>query len=58
MTGWAAVCGSRGPVDSEAEVRRRVELDIDYIQRQSFWLDLWIILITIPVLLGDRAAVR
>ena len=58
MTGWAAVCGSRGPVDSEAEVRRRVELDIDYIQRQSFCLDLWIILITIPVLLGDRAAVR
>ncbi|WP_395943917.1 exopolysaccharide biosynthesis polyprenyl glycosylphosphotransferase [Brevundimonas sp.] len=58
MTGWAAIKGSRGPVDTEAEVRRRVELDVDYIQRQSFWLDLWIILITIPVLLGDRAAVR
>jgi polysaccharide biosynthesis protein PslA len=58
MTGWAAVKGSRGPVDTEADVRRRVELDVDYIQRQSFWLDLWIILITIPVLLGDRAAVR
>jgi Undecaprenyl-phosphate glucose phosphotransferase len=58
MTGWAAVKGSRGPVNTEAEVRRRVELDMDYIQRQSFWLDLWIILITVPVLLGDRAAVR
>jgi len=58
MTGWAAVKGSRGPVDTEADVRRRVELDVDYIQRQSFWLDLWIIAITIPVLLGDRVAVR
>lgn len=58
MTGWAAVKGSRGPVHTEAEVRRRVELDVDYIQRQSFWLDLWILLITVPVLLGDRAAVR
>ena len=58
MTGWAAIKGSRGPVATEAEVRRRVALDIDYIQRQSFWLDLWIILITVPVLLGDRAAVR
>jgi len=58
MTGWAAVKGSRGPIATEAEVGRRVALDIDYIQRQSFWLDLWIILITIPILFGDRAAVR
>lgn len=58
MTGWAAVKGSRGPLHSEAEVRRRVQLDIDYVERQSFWLDLRILLITIPVLLGDRAAVR
>jgi lipopolysaccharide/colanic/teichoic acid biosynthesis glycosyltransferase len=58
MTGWAAVQGSRGPLHSEAEVRRRVQLDIDYVERQSFWLDLRILLVTIPVLLGDRAAVR
>lgn len=58
MTGWAAVKGSRGPLHSAADVRRRVQLDIDYIERQSFWLDLWIILVTAPVLLGDRAAVR
>ena len=58
MTGWAAVKGSRGPLHSEGEVRRRVQLDIDYVERQSFWLDLRILLITIPVLLGDRAAVR
>ena len=58
MTGWAAIKGSRGPLHTEAEVRRRVRLDIDYIERQSFWLDLWIIAVTIPVLLGDRMSVR
>lgn len=58
MTGWAAVKGSRGPMHTAAEVRRRVQLDIDYIERQSFWLDLWIIAVTVPVLLGDRMSVR
>ena len=53
-----AVQGSRGPLHSAAEVRRRVQLDIDYVERQSFWLDLRILLVTLPVLLGDRAAVR
>jgi Undecaprenyl-phosphate glucose phosphotransferase len=58
MTGWAAIKGSRGPMHTAPEVRRRVQLDIDYVERQSFWLDLWIIAVTIPVLLGDRMAVR
>ncbi|WP_240623276.1 exopolysaccharide biosynthesis polyprenyl glycosylphosphotransferase [Brevundimonas lutea] len=58
MTGWAAIKGSRGPLMDAAMVRRRVQLDIDYIERQSFWLDLWIMLVTVPVLLGDRSAVR
>jgi polysaccharide biosynthesis protein PslA len=58
MTGWAAVKGSRGPLHTAAEVRRRVQLDVDYVERQSFWLDLWIMAVTVPVLLGDRVAVR
>ena len=58
MTGWAAINGSRGAVDTPELVRRRVALDVEYIERQSFWLDLWIIAVTIPVLLGDRMAVR
>jgi Undecaprenyl-phosphate glucose phosphotransferase len=58
MTGWAAVNGSRGPLHTAQDVRRRVQLDIDYVERQSFWLDLWIMAVTLPVLLGDRAAVR
>jgi len=54
MTGWAAIHGSRGPLHTEDQVRRRVELDIDYIERQSLWLDLYIMLMTAPCLLGDR----
>jgi lipopolysaccharide/colanic/teichoic acid biosynthesis glycosyltransferase len=58
MTGWAAIKGSRGPLHSAHDVRRRVQLDVEYIERQSLWLDLWIMAVTLPVLLGDRAAVR
>jgi len=58
MTGWAAVKGSRGPLHTAQDVRRRVRLDIEYVERQSLWLDLWIMAITVPVLLGDRAAIR
>jgi Undecaprenyl-phosphate glucose phosphotransferase len=58
MTGWAAIHGSRGPVDTPQLVRERVALDVEYIERQSFWLDLYIIAMTIPCLLGDRQAVR
>ena len=58
ITGWAAIKGSRGPVDTPEQVRNRVALDVEYIERQSFWLDLWIMVMTIPCLLGDRRAVR
>lgn len=58
MTGWAAINGSRGPLHNAQDVRRRVQLDIDYIERQSLWFDLRIMASTVPVLLGDRLAVR
>jgi Undecaprenyl-phosphate glucose phosphotransferase len=58
MTGWAAIQGSRGPVDTPELVRRRVALDVEYIERQSFWLDIYIMAMTLPCLLGDRQAVR
>ena len=58
LTGWAAIKGSRGPVDTPESVRLRVALDVEYIERQSLWLDLYIIAMTIPCLLGDRSAVR
>jgi len=58
LTGWAAVNGSRGPVDTPEAVRRRVTLDLEYVERQSVWLDLAIMARTLPCVLGDRAAVR
>lgn len=58
LTGWAAVNGSRGPVDTAEDVRRRVALDLEYVERRSFWLDVAIILRTAPCLLGDSGAVR
>jgi exopolysaccharide biosynthesis polyprenyl glycosylphosphotransferase len=58
LTGWAAINGSRGPMSTPEDVRRRVALDLEYIERQSFWLDVWIMLKTVPCLLGDKIAVR
>jgi Undecaprenyl-phosphate glucose phosphotransferase len=58
LTGWAAVNGSRGPVDTADAVRRRVSLDLEYVERQSIWLDLSIMLRTLPCVLGDTQAVR
>lgn len=58
LTGWAAVNGSRGPVDTPQAVRQRVALDLEYIERQSLWFDLRIIFSTLPCLLGDSSAVR
>ena len=58
MTGWAAINGSRGAVDTPELVRNRVALDVEYIERQSFWLDLYIMFMTIPCLLGDSETVR
>ena len=58
LTGWAAVNGSRGPVDTPEAVRRRVSLDLEYVERQSVWLDLAIMARTVPCVLGDTAVVR
>lgn len=58
LTGWAAVNGSRGPVDTPEAVRRRVTLDLEYVERQSVWLDLAIMARTLPCVLGDTAVVR
>jgi Undecaprenyl-phosphate glucose phosphotransferase len=58
VTGWAAIKGSRGPMDCADDVIRRIALDVDYIERQNFWLDLYIMAMTIPCLLGDSQSVR
>ncbi|MFI5458028.1 MAG: sugar transferase [Isosphaerales bacterium] len=43
MTGWAQVHGWRG----RTSLRKRVQYDLDYIQRWSLWLDLRILLMTV-----------
>jgi polysaccharide biosynthesis protein PslA len=58
MTGWAAVNGSRGALVDATDVGRRVKLDIEYIDRQSLWLDFRIIALTVPRMLGDRTSIR
>lgn len=58
LTGWAAINGSRGPADTAEAIRRRVSLDLEYVERQSVWLDLAIIVKTLPCVLGDTATVR
>jgi Undecaprenyl-phosphate glucose phosphotransferase len=58
MTGWAAIKGSRGPVDTPELVRQRVALDIEYIERQSLMLDLMVMALTLPCLIGDKKTVR
>ena len=58
ITGWAQINGSVGALETAEQVRRRVALDVEYIERQSFWLDLAIIARTIPAMVGDKTSVR
>lgn len=52
VTGWAQVHGLRGNTSLE----KRIEYDIEYIERWSFWLDLKIIGLTVVRVLFDRNA--
>jgi len=58
ITGWAQINGSRGPVHTKELVRERVRLDMEYVNRSSFWFDFYIMLMTLPRLLGDATKVR
>jgi lipopolysaccharide/colanic/teichoic acid biosynthesis glycosyltransferase len=49
MTGWAQIHG-RNSLPWE----RRRDLDLEYVQKHTFWMDLWIVLQTIPVVLLGR----
>ena len=48
MTGWAQVHGLRG----ETSLADRVEWDNYYIENWSLWLDLKILMMTVPALFG------
>ena len=52
ITGMAQV---QLPYDQSLEdVRRKVDKDLEYIQRRSFWTDLKIMMSTVKVLLTKR----
>ena len=52
ITGWAQVNGLRG----DTSISERTKYDLYYIENWSLWLDLKIILLTLPaVLRGDGA---
>jgi len=52
ITGWAQVNGLRGNTSLE----KRIQYDLEYIERWSFWLDLKIIALTLVRVLVDRNA--
>jgi exopolysaccharide biosynthesis polyprenyl glycosylphosphotransferase len=52
MTGWAQVHGYRG----RTSLRKRIQYDLDYIQRWSFGLDVRILFMTIQHVLGGRTS--
>jgi Undecaprenyl-phosphate glucose phosphotransferase len=56
ITGWAQVCGARGETDTLDKVRRRVELDLWYINNWSIWLDFSIMVRTAFVVFSSENA--
>jgi exopolysaccharide biosynthesis polyprenyl glycosylphosphotransferase len=52
MTGWAQVHGWRG----RTSLRKRVQYDLDYIQRWSFWIDFRVLLMTFEHVVFGRTS--
>jgi putative colanic acid biosynthesis UDP-glucose lipid carrier transferase len=53
MTGLAQVRGLRGETSDLSDMERRVALDIAYVRGWSPWLDIKILLATLPALFAD-----
>ncbi|KQQ88854.1 undecaprenyl-phosphate glucose phosphotransferase [Massilia sp. Leaf139] len=56
ITGWAQVNGLRGETATLDRMEARIQYDLDYLRNWSVWLDLWIILKTIRVILTRENA--
>lgn len=56
ITGWAQVNGLRGETESLEKMQARIEHDLYYLQNWSIWLDLWIIMRTVLVVLRRNNA--
>ena len=55
ITGLAQINGYRGETDTLDKMKMRVEFDMQYINNWSFWLDIEILLKTLPALLRNQA---
>jgi putative colanic acid biosynthesis UDP-glucose lipid carrier transferase len=56
LTGLAQVSGCRGEIHDIDYMMRRVDADLDYVERWSLGLDLKIMLKTLPLLFSDPTA--
>ena len=56
ITGWAQVQGLRGEIDTVEKIQKRVQLDIEYIDNWSTWLDVKIIFRTMLIVFYDPTA--
>ena len=56
MTGWSQVNGFRGATETVEQLRRRVELDLYYVDHWSLWFDLKILLMTFWVVVRGTNA--
>jgi putative colanic acid biosynthesis UDP-glucose lipid carrier transferase len=56
ITGWAQVNGLRGETATLDKMEARIQYDLDYLRNWSLWLDLWIVLRTVKVVLKRENA--
>ncbi len=56
ITGWAQVNGMRGETATLDKMQARIQFDLDYLRSWSLWLDLWIVLKTVKVVLARENA--
>ncbi len=56
ITGWAQINGSRGALATPEQIERRVQLDLEYIERWSPLFDLRIIVLTAAREIFSKAA--
>jgi putative colanic acid biosynthesis UDP-glucose lipid carrier transferase len=56
ITGWAQVNGLRGETATLDKMEARIQYDLDYLRNWSLWLDLWIIVKTVKVVLTRENA--
>jgi putative colanic acid biosysnthesis UDP-glucose lipid carrier transferase len=56
ITGWAQINGCRGETDTVEKMELRIAYDLAYLRHWSLWLDIYIIVSTLPLMFRDRKA--